>query len=510
MMENGLEAVLGLYTGFLGKTEAEFERDLAHIERRAVKPAFYKLCDIAMIYGQFLNEDRLRPFINYISRSKSRRLILTLADTNIPIGLIGEATGKLDRKTGRVELTRMYVELNKTYELLKNANATNKLDSAVNELPENVTSGDMISKLQELKRDFLKDMLGCTAEIPDDTCMEKMVNNVVFAYFADSGREFGIETRPLLKMLASSYLLEGKEGARKAIMDIEGNRELIAKYAENGMDLEQFQKGYSLKFNLLLKDDIYLNNLTRLQNEIAVMYGEMIRLGIELNREDIMRNQLSEQLSTIEAMAESYDFPNEKIALKMLLKQQIQYAKSLVNSLGPMEEEVTFYLTDDPLEAVHIGQFFGAMTSLAKKHNHRYTWASVMQAIDANKAVVYARQHSDGRKLCGNRVTYTDNGIMFTDFYEASRIELSSAWITYMAEFSNHFGEEVVIPVGHVKGKMKESIDKMVEYGRMGREVRTVNIPNVSIDRFLCMDVIFWNGNNNTEINDEFYVIRGE
>jgi hypothetical protein len=122
-----------------------------------------------------------------------------------------------------------------------------------------------------------------------------------------------------------------------------------------------------------------------------------------------------------------------------------------------------------------MGQYFGSCLSLAKNHGGCNGWAAVVQTMDANKNVIYAK-NADGKYVGRNRTALTDRGILCTRFYQNGNMNLNDAWIDYLSEFATHTGQEVMIPLTFATPSMASILEKKLAEGKVSKERRAPEI----------------------------------
>jgi len=513
------QATLDLYETFLGKNFEQFRRDF-----QATGTDFQRLPEIRDRYGKFLDEERLRAMLNYVAKQRSRDLIKDLVITKTPEALTKKVVEKLGKNGSKRELVRGISELNKVYSFLSGldyevlAHIENNLFSAegiltennhkqgffrrlfhrrrndyqpvlnnlnrkigvegiveetLSKLPSDCSSEDVIQVLNGIKREVYATVTG-GVEVPRE--LEDVVGNIVVAYHKNTGRSEGVNIRPALEFIVSNYLQHGAQQTFQAIRELEPNRKVRKSLEKRGVNVEAFKKGIERTYHVSTDEGSLSRLREKINAEFEQVYDRLGQLELEEGQlEELREGGLREQLEKVEKFVSKYEFNDETKALKPEIKGHIQTARSMTGSIKEMEADARFYVSQDPFEALHMGQYFGSCLSLAKNHCGMNGWASVVQTMDSNKNVIYARAE-DGRYLGRNRTALTDQGVLCTRFYQNGDMNLNDAWVNYLEAFADHTGQDVMVPTTFAPLSMTKVFEEKMGEGRIKREQRSVRI----------------------------------
>lgn len=296
-------------------------------------------------------------------------------------------------------------------------------------------------------------------------------------------------------MIASTYLQTGAEATFNAIRELEPNKKLRDQLRRKGIDVEAYKTGVSRTYHVATDEDSLNRVRERINAEVDQVWDRLKLLytpkeednkqldeetlakqnQLKEQVEELKQGSLREQLDKAEKFVGAYEFDDEAKPLKLEVKGHIQTARSLTGTLKEMDADATFYVSKDPLESLHMGQYFGSCLSLSKNHGGCNGWASVVQTMDANKNVIYARTE-DGKYVGRNRTALTDRGVLCTRFYQNGDMNLNNAWLSYFGDFADNVGQDVMIPTTFTPTSMSSILEKMVAEGKASKESRTVSI----------------------------------
>jgi hypothetical protein len=497
-----------LYETLMGKNLTQFKRDF-----EATGSNIQKLPDIAKRYGSYLGETQTRAFMNYVAKQRSRDLIGDLS-ISAPETLTRDFLTKI-KSSGKEETVKSLREFNRTYQFLQDLDATilaqlenelipkeeranskvgleGILDKVILALPESASSEQTIPALKSLRRKVYAPITG-DLEVPRE--LEALVDNVVTAYYKNTGTSERVEIKPALSLIVQSYLKEGAEGAYRVIREQEANKRLAKILTRKGINLKAFQTGQSRTYEVATDEGSLQRARERIESEMNQVWDRLAKLytpkedekeadeetlqnreKLKTEIEAMKQGTLREQLSSAEEFLSSYKFDEQTKPLRQEVKGHVQTAKSITGSMKSMSAQTTFYVSQDPLESLHMGQYFSSCLSLAKNHGGCNGWAAVVQTMDANKNVIYART-ADGKYVGRNRTALTDKGIICTRFYQNGNMNLNDAWIDYLGEFANYTGQEIMIPKKFVEqSQMTPILEKMLAEGKVSKEQRTLRI----------------------------------
>ncbi len=478
------QETLEVYQDVLGKNFAQFRRDF-----EATGTDFQKIPEIAKTYGEFLGEDKLRAVLNYVTKQRNRNLINDLI-TPAPNKLIQTTLEKLG-DSGKEDTVKALRELNKTWDFLNEVGANQILIERLGSLNESNEGKDVIDAIAGSRRQCYFSVTGDN-EVP--TGLEQMVDNVVVGYYKRTGISNGVDIQPALKLITSTYLQEGAQATFEKIREIEENKHLRTKLKREGIDIDAFERGISRTYHVATDENSLNRVRERINSEVEQVWDRLGQLykqdenNEEIDEEELEKqNQLKEkleelkkgslrdQLDNAENFISDYEFDDDTKPLKLEVKGHIQTARSLTGTLKEMNTDATFYVSNDPLESLHMGQYFGSCLSLSKNHGGANGWASVVQTMDSNKNVIYARTQ-DGKYVGRNRTALTDNGILCTRFYQNGDMNLNNSWVDYLQGFADSVKQDVMIPTLFTQNSMSNILEKMLAEGEVSKENRSVNI----------------------------------
>jgi len=442
-----------LYRNYLGKDFFQFMRDF-----QATGESFKRLPKVKQRYGQFFDDDRLKSIVNYVGKKRSRDLIETLTDYNISEHTIATVAEKLDPQTGKKETVSVLSELNKTYNFLENVGAGRILSEKLQSLPKRISGQDALDALKDVRRQCYAKVIGDATDVPVD--LEWMLDNIIIAFYKQDTSFRNVDIQPALQLIASTYLAESPEAAFNAIRNQEANLQLRSNFESKGINIWGYERGISRSYHLKSDENQVRKLRERIDSELTIIYDRLNTLGVSI--EDIKTVQTGsvvQQLNGVEKILKDYQFTEETKPLKTEMKGHIHTIKSVGGTVKEMEDDVDFYVSTDPFEALHMGQYFGSCLSLAKNHNGVNSWASVVQVMDSNKNVIYAKG-LNGNYVGRNRTALTDQGVLCTRFYQNGGLFIEDAWIDYLSEFGDNINQDVIIPTMFASPTMQKRLRK--------------------------------------------------
>ncbi len=462
------QEALELYVGFLDKDFAQFRRDF-----QATGNTFQRLPKVKARYAQFFDDDKLKAIINHVAKKRSRDLINDLSTNTAPDDLTALLASKLDG-FGKKEIVDVLVELNKTYNFLQTVGATEILSERIKRIAVSVDYQGIMQTISGARRECYPAVVGEGVEVPKS--LEDMVDNVVVAYYEKTGTYEKMDIQPALRLIMSTYLREGSERAFEAIRELEHNKKVRAVFEQKGVNVDAYEHGIKRQYHAKTNGNELERIKERIRSEVEQIYDRVGQLEIEEEQlTALQQGDLREQLDAVEKFIGSYEFDEENKGLKLEIKGHIQTVRSINGTVKEVEDDVDFYVSTDPLEALHMGQYFGSCLSLSKNHGGINGWASVVQVMDSNKNVIYARG-SDGKYLGRNRTALTDQGVLCTRFYQNGNLYLDEAWVDYLSQFADEVRQDVMVPTTFAQSGMSKKLTEMIEEGRVVKEQRTVHI----------------------------------
>ena len=462
------QQTLELYVDFMGKSFKQFSRDF-----QATGTAFQRLPQIRDTYGKFLDEGNLRSFMNYVAKQRSRDLINDLSQSTAPSSLIESTVLKLGQNTSKKDTVNNLRELNRTYSFLSSVGATDILENRLANLEDNAGSESTFEAVVGSRRECYTTVTG-SHDVPEH--LTDLIDNVVVGYHKNTGRSYGVDIQPALRFIAETYLADGADASFDAIKNHERNAKVRSSLIDSGVDVGAFERGISRTYHVSTAGDQLQRIKERIDSEFEQIYDRLTNLEIEeVEINQLQELSLKEQLEGVEKILGSYEFDEETKPFKLEIKGHIQTARSINGSMKEMETDASFYVSTDPLEALHMGQYFGSCLSLSKNHGGMNGWASVVQVMDANKNVIYARSE-DGSYLGRNRTAITDQGILTTRFYQNGNMALEDGWIDYLSGFADEVHQDVMIPTMFASSAMQGKLETMMQEGNVTKEQRSVQV----------------------------------
>ncbi len=466
---------LELYDGFLGKSFVQFERDF-----EATGNDFQKLPDIKKGYEKFLDETQLKAFLNYVGKQRNRDLIKDLMN-KAPDELVSGVVSKLGDKAGKREFVKAFAELNRTHSFLKTVGAVEFLEKRLAAIHNDAGYDIIFNAIASSRKEYFSVVTDGKA-VPRS--LEDSVGNIVIGYSQNSGTLYGVEIRPALKLITSAYLEKGADGARAAISGLDGNKSLEKRLKKQGIDIHAFKTGIKQTYELATDEGSLQRSKEKIDAEVDQIFNRLKQLELEEDElNSLKEGSLREQLDSVEKFLGTYKFTKKTKPLKLEIKGHIQTARSITGTLKEMKADTLFYVSQDPIESLHMGQYFDSCLSLSKTYGGCNGWASVVQTVDLNKNVIYAKTE-DGKYVGRNRTALTDKGILCTRFYQNGNMNLNNAWVDYLGNFANHTKQDVMIPTTFTPQSMSSLLENMVSQGKATKEIRSVQIEPAHFNAF--------------------------
>ncbi len=432
------QETLALYCNFLGKNFAQFKRDF-----QATGNVLQRLPKLKDMYKYHFGDDKLCSILNYVAKQHSRDLILDLLhdiDQGYTLGLVTERIAGFPKK----DTVSVLVELNKTDQFLREVGTPGKLPERLRQLPEEVNFPTIMDAIVGVRRECYATVVGENVNVPKE--LEAMIDNVVIAYHKETGGIYRVNIQPALRLVASTYVQEGPARAFEAIRELEPNKKLRKKFIQQGINTDAYEAGIKRQYHVSTNGQELERIKERIKSEMGQIYDRVSQLEIEEEAlKELQQGSLREQLEAVEKFLGQYEFTKENESLKPEIKGHIQTVRSINGRFKEAEDDVNFYVSTDPLEALHMGQYFNSCLSLVKNHGGVNAWAAVVQVMDSNKNVIYARG-SDGKYLGRNRTALTDQGVLCTRFYQNGNLYLDEAWVDYLSQFADEVRQDVMVP----------------------------------------------------------------
>ena len=120
-------------------------------------------------------------------------------------------------------------------------------------------------------------------------------------------------------------------------------------------------------------------------------------------------------------------------------------------------QAIIFYDSHDPVEAMQMGIVSGSCTNL--RTSRRGFNASVTNAIDANKKVIY-QMNEKGSQVGRTLAVLSDSGIVTYEPYNTTSIDLGAAWVDYFSTYAQQVGTSLIVPVTFTKNpSLREALE---------------------------------------------------
>lgn len=447
------QKTLILYENFLQKSYSKFKQDFN--EQGAY---IGMIADVKNRLSDAFDESKLRSILNQIIKRKDHDLYRMICKANPSQECkkrLGYHLKNLNKHDSVVSLEEFY----RTHLFLKNLGEESSLENVLQE--DFSSSEELRNGFTKLRASYYPAMLGEDLEIPRH--MEGPIDNIMCAYFKNTGQ---IDLQPALRQIAKNFILYGPEETFEMINDMEGNRELIKNFQACGINIDAYQKGISRTYHLSTDGKAKQRAEEKLQGEVADVYNRLETVAKPDDIERIKSFDLNEQLAIIERLVGRASIEDE---LREEIQGHIQKARSLKGTFARIEKnefstDVEFYVSTDPIESLHCGQYFDSCLSLAKEVGGTSSWGAVVQTVNSNMNVLYART-KDGDYLGRNRTVLSDSGILCTRFYNNSQLPLDMAWLDYLSAYAKHTSQDILIPDTYVRTGMRQGLDEMIEKG---------------------------------------------
>lgn len=481
-----LQDALILYEGRLGKSYRAFKQDVERIGLRV-----QKLPDIERNLRSVFESTKVRSLLNQVIKLRNRDLI-ELMDRSYDRNYLSDLASRLKEHNAK-DCIKVLGEFCRTYSFLKNTGHKEDIRNAFDD--DTCEPSVLIDRFREVREAYYPQVIGSDLEIPDS--LKNSMDNLIVAYFKNTG---SIDIQPALRAIARSTIRNGPDKTFDILNNFKGNRELIRGMREDDIDIDTYQHGISKTYHISTDGNAIQRVQEQLNGEIDTIYQ---RLALVVDEEVISTfKELDDdmQLDMIDKFVGNNEFPVDD--LREEIQGHIQKARSLKGRLPYIENQefsadVEFYVSTDPMEALHCGQYFGSCLSLSKECGATNSWAAVVQTMNANMNVIYAK--SDGNYIGRNRTVLTDEGILCTKFYHKGSLPLVDSWFDYLTEYARACEQDVLLPDTFVKESMKDRLEEMVRDG----SARRADI-NVSFDTPVLED--FYKDGLNIEREDGRYV----
>ncbi|MBW3019937.1 hypothetical protein KY334_01460, partial [Candidatus Woesearchaeota archaeon] len=506
--DNLAQKTIIFYKKFLDKELYHFKRDY-----RKLGSSLQRIPKLKNDYFYFFEENEFKKMINYVIKSKNRELIKDLVNINKDDVKVNRLYQKIfSRLTSERNVendVKLFQKTNQLISFLEEATKNENVFDYTNKLVESkeFTYDDYFEKINDIKKEFYKKVVGDRV-IPKE--FEDVMNHIVIGH-SKLGHE--IKIRNALEMMVSNYLDSGEEKTFELLRNLENNKEIRSFYENKGIDVDVFEKGIKRSYDVKTNDDFFTKIEERRQKEINQAYQCLSQLISEEEIEEIKNKPSRKQFREIQKVINNYEFDISNAFLKSEIEGHLNTARSLSGDFKSKDSKIDFYVSTDVIESLQMGQFFNSCLSLSKNHNGCNGWASIVQTYNSNMNVIYARDEQ-GNYIGRNRTVLTNQGILTTQFYENGTLNLEDSWISYLTDFANAVGSDVILPKTFIFKNMASKLDKLVEEGKAYSEDQfkmSVKCPEIGpfFTDGLIIDNIYENDfRDHQDISCDVYVIK--
>lgn len=208
------------------------------------------------------------------------------------------------------------------------------------------------------------------------------------------------------------------------------NLEALERYSEMGINTEKWLRGIKRTY----APDKVADVIEKKKEQISFQVSEAIRiysaLGMSVGKEEIFERY--DELAGMEGVTENS---------RAELRAHLDNIKSLDKATyGSKSGKVTIYVEQDPLMVLQMGNVVsGSCLGLGRGN----TFATVANAVDANKRVIYAVMNGSiiGRKL----IALNDQGqlVQYRTYNERLDLNVEELFERYLNDFGKAIGSEL-------------------------------------------------------------------
>jgi hypothetical protein len=434
-------------------------------------------------YSGLLDDDKLKPMLNYVVKKRNKDMIKTLAKSN---KTSRDVILSLDSSTSKKDLVKILIESDKTFSLYEDCGAgvrgiskeikNMKVEGKICTCGSNfrcrcfgVSQSDLITKIKDLRVSLYSDVIGSGNTIPEK--FKEEFDNILFAYYkfknsdgdyrVRSSESEGFNLESSIKLIAQSTAGVDCDFAFKQIQDLDENVKVRNKLESLGVNVSAFENGFTKNYNLETDSNLNKRRSLRLSEEFNVVYDRLKDLDLGF---DFSRLEEFDVYSRVSLIEDALKSDSKKSSKRLNLESEIKnHLNSIMSMNGVLKNEkseslgVDFYVSRSPIESLHMGEYFGSCLSLGKGDVGINGWASVVHTMNSNMNVIYGKDEN-GNHVVRNRTFLTDSGIFTTRFYQNGNLSVENAWVDYLENLSRDVGVPVYVPKNIINSFMKDKL----------------------------------------------------
>jgi hypothetical protein len=498
--ENVLSAC-DIYLCYLDNSFDEFMHDFEKLG-----DAMKHLPHLKAFYKEAFDDEKLKRILKYVVGKTSRDLMNTLADVGGKEGSIHRMLSHLDEKTGKKELVHVVSEFINGYNAMRDMKGETKLHETLEQIKGTISAQQMLQLLCNARIEFYAPVIGKGIIVPKG--IEQVVDDITITYYKNSGRHDNVDIKPALSFIAQTYLRQGPEATFRAIQELEPNKKIREKYNRRNINIDAFKEGIQKSYTLRTVQDQAAHLQERINSELGIIHNRLALMGLDSTTISNLRaGTIAEQAEAVQDILSSYQFDSQNIRYKAEIKGHLHNIQSLHGAVKETEDEVLFYASTDAFEALRMGSFFHSCLSIGRLDGVN-AWASVVQVMDANKNVIYARG-SQGTYYGRNRMVLTNNGIVCTRFYSNGGMAMDDAWLDYLVDLGRAVSTDVLIPKIFVGKTMQDLLDNKVQQKTAALETRTLRLEPAYFQVFYGDGLSMGEGKDGAiDIMSQMYVLQ--
>jgi len=283
----------------------------------------------------------------------------------------------------------------------------------------------MVSGIGSMIEGYKKDSCGralqaITGESQEVRDVDENLINAILTYHNIA------QNRSLLSGLLRDYM----NGEPLKAYEDDRNLEALERYSEMGINTEKWLRGIKRTY----APDKVADVIEKKKEQISFQVSEAIRiysaLGMSVGKEEIFERY--DELAGMEGVTENS---------RAELRAHLDNIKSLDKATyGSKSGKVTIYVEQDPLMVLQMGNVVsGSCLGLGRGN----TFATVANAVDANKRVIYAVMNGSiiGRKL----IALNDQGqlVQYRTYNERLDLNVEELFERYLNDFGKAIGSEL-------------------------------------------------------------------
>jgi hypothetical protein len=307
-------------------------------------------------------------------------------------------------------------------------------------------------KLDELTDRLIKEITG---EDHKDVSLTKDLVDFVVGYFTTAHRR---EVQPYASLILNEHLKD-PASAKETIESLEKNKKLMEKYQKQGLDTELWRKGIRANYQAEPDHDYLQKAEERFRGE----YDEIIahcnklcqeeNISIDMEKEEDMLKNAEAIFKELKGKEIS---PRNQYLLKDI-KGHINNLRSYQGVAFQQSDEINFEVAQDMMEIANFGRFVnnGCLNLVSGVNKY----SAFVNAIDANKQVIYAR-NNDGEVMGRCLTVLTNYGIIAYKVHEeVTNLRTKDCWLDYLVNYAKGVGTCLLIPEETVDSRLEEVLE---------------------------------------------------